>query len=73
MYASWNVVLSEKTSELLPEGSQVWYQVTAAIGLEVSSAMNLEARVSAETVGHDLVAPCVLQAPDALNGDVEAP
>ena len=29
--------------------------------------------VGGERVGHDLVAPCVLQGPDALNGDVEAP
>jgi hypothetical protein len=29
--------------------------------------------VGGERVGHDLVAPRVLQGPDALNGDVETP
>ena len=31
------------------------------------------ASIGGDCVGHDPVAPCVLQASDALNGDVEAP
>ena len=74
MYASWNGVLSEKTSKSLPEGSQVWYQVTAVIGLEsILSNERGAARIGGDCVGHDLVVPCVLQTSDALNGDIEAP
>jgi hypothetical protein len=69
IYAPWNVIQSE-LARMIPglvpiDGGD---RVRGNVGKRGWVAI-----VGGECVSHDLVAPHVLQGPDALNGDVEAP